>query len=112
MLRIAIGLGVLAALVALLFYLAGPSAFAHELPCRDSAAVERFLEGQHRERVIGFGVVGRDGALMRLWSTPGGETWTITVTVSEPRAESGFATCIMSSGEAYRPKRIERGDQS
>ena len=113
MLRIAIGLGVLAVLLCLLFYLAGPSAFAQQgPPCGDADRVETMLEQQHGERVVGFGVIETSNALMRIWATPGGETWSVTVTMASESAPSGFVTCLVGSGTAYRPARIERGEQS
>ena len=105
-----------AAIVALsvAYWLLAEAASAQQTPpCGDADRVEALLTERHGERVVGFGVVEAGVAgLMRIWATPGGETWSITVTAANERMPSGLATCIVGSGTVYRPARIEGGDQS
>lgn len=105
---------VLLAICVLLLWLAARDVWAQQQPfCDDSERFAAVLDERYGERVVAFGVIERGNtALMRIWATPGGETWSITVTAANAAAPSGFVTCLVGSGTAYRPARIERGDQS
>ena len=85
-------------------------------PCSDADRAKVLLEGRHGERVVAMGMTEQSAqnpaAMMRLWASPDGSSWTLTVTAPNARMPSGFATCLVGSGTVYRSARIERGDQS
>ena len=113
--QIARGLGVLAALVALLFDLAVPSAFAQQgPPCNDADRVETMLEQRYGERIVGFGVIpampGRPSGLMSVYANADSGSWTITITVVNDTVPSGYASCVAASGEGFRLTPAEHPD--
>jgi hypothetical protein len=62
--------------------------------CSPREDVLEMLEGKYKESPIALGITN-DGGLLEVFSTDGGETWTIIVT--SPRGES----CLVAVGEDW-----------
>lgn len=105
---------VVVGLLCLLFLVVGREAFAQQPICDDRDAVAAQLRDGFGEHLIGVGIVPataqRASGLMSLYANRESGTWTITITAVNPRAPSGFASCIAGSGEGFRLAPTEHPD--
>jgi hypothetical protein len=66
-----------------------------QIPCAPRSEVSAVLQEQHREAVAAIGVTS-NGAVLELWTSSEGDSWTVVVTLP-----SGSA-CILAAGEAWQ----------
>ena len=103
------------ALLCLLFFIIGESAFAQQLRwCDDRNSIVSALEGRYGESLVGVGVIpaapDRPSGLMSVYANGESGSWTITITAANDTVPSGFASCIAASGEGFRLALPERTD--
>ena len=66
-----------------------------QVPCAPRAELIAILQQRYDERAIGIGVVST-GAVLELWASRKGESWTIVVTLPSGQA------CVLAVGEAWQ----------
>lgn len=72
--------------------------------CRDDADISKQLSTDYGETVIARGLTKSQPVnLLRLWSSEGGETWTLTVTLPNGN------TCLIGAGENWQPVAKPKG---
>ena len=102
-----LGVALALAIVGLIFMLLAKTAGAGQIPCAPAESMAEQL-GKFREAPMARGLTS-NGMMMRLWISPDGSTWTITITRPDG------LTCLMSAGESLdllqwkRPEEKESG---
>lgn len=81
--------------LALAAALLGSKALALPPPCAPRGEVVAALQNQFGERVVARGLSG-DGAMVELFATPDGATWTIVITLP------GNVSCPGGAGRAWQ----------
>lgn len=83
---------------ATLIAMATTAADAQTIPCGSHAQIAAFLKDKFQELQDAFGVVG-DKAVLELYVSDGGATWTILLTDISGRS------CILAAGDTWEQKR-------
>ena len=83
-------------LIAVVIALSSSAAVA-QVPCGQRDKIVKLLAVKYHEEPVASGISSK-GALIEVFSTEDGDTWTILLTA--PRGNS----CIVDTGQAWQPK--------
>lgn len=95
--RIHIHRTIISVLAAVLIAASGTTADPQEIVCAKHARIVEYLKGEFQERQGAFGLVG-DKAILELFLSPHGATWTIVIT------DVSGKSCILAAGDSWEQK--------
>ncbi|PRD52186.1 hypothetical protein [Phyllobacterium myrsinacearum] len=95
--RIHIHRTIISVLAAILITASGTTANAQDIVCAKHALIVEYLKGEFQELQRAFGLVG-DKAILELFLSPHGATWTIVITDVSGRS------CILAAGDSWEQR--------